>query len=297
MSARRDPHTTERVRLTRVSAPPSRGACLVIIHGPRLGQCIDVHDVPVVIGRSAGADFQVEHSSVSRLHVSVWHEGGRFYMRDLGSTNGTSLNEKPALHAELAEGDRIGVGETVFKFVSRGSLEARYHEALYQLATMDSLTQLYNRRKFREFLEEAVAKTKIDETPLALAFIDLDHFKSVNDRLGHAAGDEVLRAVAAALRGVLRRGDTAGRLGGEEFAVLMPGTPLDEAMPWCEDARQTIFALQCEIAGAAQRVTASIGLAAWQSKLETGSELMRSADMELFRAKAGGRNRVCVSGR
>lgn len=297
MVARRDPHTTERVRLARISAPVSRGACLVIIHGPRLGQCIDVHDVPVVIGRSAGADFQVEHSSVSRLHCSVWHEQARFYVRDLGSTNGTSLNERPVTHAELAEGDRIGVGETVFKFVSRGSLEARYHEALYQLATVDSLTQLYNRRKFREFLEEHVAKAREEGAPLALAFVDLDHFKLVNDRLGHAAGDEVLRSVAAALRQVLRKGDIAGRLGGEEFSVLMPGTAQPDAMLWCEHARQTIFGLQCEVGGNVQRVTASIGLAEWNANMKAGSELMRAADMELFRAKAGGRNRVCVSGR
>jgi diguanylate cyclase (GGDEF)-like protein len=292
----RDANTTQRVRVPRGTAPATRGACLVVIHGERLGQCIDLHDVPVVIGRSPNCDFQIEHRSVSRRHCKVWHEGGTFMVRDLGSTNHTFVNERQVEQIELADGDHVGVGDTVLKFVLRGSLEARYHEALYQLATQDSLTGLYNRRKFRELLENAVVKAQDDRKPLALVFVDLDHFKSINDRFGHQAGDEVLRAISATLQKELRPNDIAGRLGGEEFAIVMPDTGLATAVAWSERLRGTLHGVECDIGGQPQRVTASIGVAEWGPRHQTAADLMREADAQLFRAKASGRNRVCAAG-
>lgn len=288
-----DSNTTQRTALPRGTAPPSRGACLVVINGERLGQCIDLHDVPVVIGRAPNCDFQIEHKSVSRLHCKVWHEDGEFHVRDLGSTNQTFINRRPVDQARLADGDHLAVGDTVLKFVLRGSLEAKYHEALYELATVDSLTQLYNRRKFREFLEAAVQRSEETGAALSLLFVDLDHFKAINDRLGHSAGDEVLRGVAEALRGGMRPGDLAGRLGGEEFAIVMPDATLAQAMLHAEALRKKIGDLRCEVAGAQQRVTASIGVAEWHPEMGEAALLMKEADLQLFRAKASGRNRVC----
>jgi diguanylate cyclase (GGDEF)-like protein len=293
---RREASTTLRMRVPRGTAPATRGACLVVIHGVRLGQCIDLHDVPVVIGRSAHSDFQIEHRSVSRNHCKVWHDNGAFFVRDLGSTNRTFLNERPIEQAELSDGDHVGVGDTVLKFVARGSLEARYHEALYELATIDSLTQLYNRRKFREYLEEAVVRVDGDGGRLALVFIDLDHFKAINETHGHSGGDEVLKIVSASVRQALRAGDIAGRLGGEEFAIIMAEADLATAAAYAEGLRQTLAALRCPIEGKEQRVSASIGVAAWSPAALTASELMREADVQLFRAKAAGRNRVCYTG-
>jgi diguanylate cyclase (GGDEF)-like protein len=285
-------HTTQRRALPLKRREQARGGFLVVIQGPQLGQCIPLHDVPIVIGRSSSADVQLDHASVSRAHCSVWQEHAHFYVRDLGSTNGTLLNERPTQQAELAEGDRLMLGEIVLKFVSRDSLEARYHEALYELATFDSLTQLYNRRKFRELLEAEVARGESERAPLALVFIDLDHFKRINDRLGHAAGDEVLRRVAAALRQALCGRQLAGRLGGEEFAAVLPDCPLPVALEWAENLRRGIFALRCEAGGSVECVTASFGVADWRAGMKTTAELMRAADIELFRAKAAGRN--CV---
>jgi diguanylate cyclase (GGDEF)-like protein len=292
----RDHLTTQRMRTQRADGPQMRGACLVVIHGVHLGQRIDLTDVPVVIGRAPDSDVQIEHRSVSRRHCKVWHEAGAYFVRDLGATNHTYVNDRAVEQSELRDGDHIAIGETVLKFVKRDSLEARYHDALYELATVDSLTQLYNRRKFREFLEEAVARARSDASALALLFVDLDHFKQVNDRYGHMAGDEVLRAVAAALRREFRPEDVGGRLGGEEFAVLMPGVAMEEAMQRAESLRQTVFSVRCEVASTQQRVTASFGVAVWSPALDDASALMRQADEQLFRAKAGGRNRVCAPG-
>jgi len=290
-----DPHvtqTTQRRSIALRRAGEGRGGFLVVIQGPQLGQCIPMHEVPMVIGRSASADVQIEHPSVSRAHCTVWQEEGHFFVRDLGSTNGTFLNERPVQTVELSEGDRLMVGEVVLKFLSRDSLEARYHEALYQFATRDSLTQLYNRRKLREFLEAEVARAQAEGTQLSLVFIDLDHFKRVNDAHGHQAGDEVLRCVSGAIRRAVDAKHIAGRLGGEEFAVLLPDTSLQSAIEWAENLRYEIFALPCPAPNGIQRVTASFGVAIWRPGMEGGADLMRVADMELLRAKAAGRN--CV---
>ncbi|HVF36242.1 MAG TPA: GGDEF domain-containing protein [Candidatus Saccharimonadia bacterium] len=290
-----DGHTTQRLRSARTLAPSSRGACMVVISGQRLGQCIDLHDVPVVIGRAPGSDFQIEHRSVSRAHCKVYHDGGKFYVRDLGSTNKTLVNGRPAAETVLKDGDLIAVGETVLKFVRRGSLEARYHEALYELATVDSLTQLYNRRKFRELIEECMTRAVADGSALALLFIDLDRFKAINDRHGHLAGDEVLRGIARTVREQLVKPEFAGRLGGEEFAIALPGATMARAQARAETLRAAIEAARTEHDGISHGCTASIGVSVFGSDAPTVSDLMRAADLQLFRAKAEGRNRVCAT--
>jgi len=268
---------------------------MVVISGNRLGQCIDLHDVPVVIGRAPGSDFQIEHRSVSRAHCKVYHDAGKFYVRDLGSTNKTLINGKPTAETALKDGDLIAVGETVLKFVRRGSLEARYHEALYELATVDSLTQLYNRRKFRELIEECMSRANADGTPLALLFIDLDRFKAINDGHGHLAGDEVLRGVARTVREQLVKPEFAGRLGGEEFAIALPGATMAQAEVRAQTLRAAIEATRTAHDGICHGCTASIGVSVLGRDAPNVSDLMRAADLQLFRAKAEGRNRVCAT--
>ena len=271
-------------------------ACLVVIDGPRLGHCVHLHDVPVVIGRSPKADFQVDHSSVSRLHCTVWHEGACIRVRDLDSKNGTRVNGSPIAKAELADGDHIVIGDVVLKFVLGGSLEARYHEALYQLATLDSLTQLHNRREFRECLHDAVNRVRSDGSVLSVVIFDLDHFKQINDILGHDTGDAVLRRLATILQDKLRSDDMSGRLGGDEFAVLLRDTGATEAADWCENLRASMEGMGMERGSLPDPVTISIGVATSTPAGESGRELMHAADMALLRAKAEGRNRVCAAG-
>lgn len=284
-----------RVKPAPESADPLEGACLVVIDGPRLGQCIEVHDVPVVIGRSPEADFEVEHASVSRFHCAVWLENGRVFIRDLGSKNGSWVNGARIAQAELFPGDHIALGDAVLKLVPLDSLEARYHEALYQLATVDSLTQLSNRREFRRSVDDAVAKAQADGAALVLVMIDLDRFKHVNDRYGHGAGDEVLRRVTGAARARLRHGDVAGRLGGDEFAALLRDMPLDEGIAWAEALRAEIEACRFQFGATPVGVTISVGVAAWNPVLRNAAELMHAADAALLRTKGEGRNRVAVA--
>ncbi len=288
---RQDPHTTQRLRIP-VGDLSRPGARLVVIHGESLGLCVELIDKPVTIGRAPGCEMQIDHRSVSRMHCTVWSEAGQFHVRDLGSTNKTLVNEHAVDKSELKDGDNIAVGEIVLKFLRRESLEDRYHQAMVELATVDTLTQLPNRRVWRESLERAVLQAQ-SGVGLSLAFIDLDHFKRINDELGHLAGDEVLKAVAAVIRNSLLSGFAAGRLGGEEFAVILP-LSLRQAADYAEVLRRAVEDLSVELPTGPRKITTSVGVVQWQPGMQTTADFMRAADAELFRAKAAGRNRVCV---
>jgi diguanylate cyclase (GGDEF)-like protein len=289
---RHDPQTTQRLRIP-VGDLARPGARLVVIHGESMGLCVELIDKPVTIGRAPGCEMQIDHRSVSRMHCTVWSEQGQFHVRDLGSTNKTLVNEHAVDKSELKDGDTIAVGEIVLKFLRRESLEDRYHQAMVEMATVDTLTQLPNRRVWREGLERAVVQAQ-NGAPLCLAFIDLDHFKRINDELGHLAGDEVLKAVATVIRHSLLAGFAAGRLGGEEFAVILPGVSLRQASDYAELLRRAVEALKVALPSGIRTITTSVGVVQWQPGMQTTADFMRAADAELFRAKAEGRNRVCV---
>ncbi len=269
-------------------------ACLVVLQGQRLGQRIDLGDTPLVIGRSPEAEFQVVERSVSREHCRIWHEPLGYRIKDLDSTNKTFLNDQPIIEAELKDGDHIAVGSCVLKFMDRSSVEARYHEELYQLATADPLTDLYNRRQFLELIEKELARATNHRRPLTLLIVDLDHFKTINDRFGHPTGDIVLKKVALTLRGHAREEFIIARIGGEEFAVVLPEHGIEQAVCFADSLRQAIEAIDLGLPTGPQHVTVSIGAAAWLGGMSITGDLMRAADEQLYRAKQSGRNRVCA---
>lgn len=173
------------------------------------------------------------------------------------------------------------------------SLRARLRESLEeikQLATRDAVTGLSNRRQIDLDLEAAINHAKCYGTPLCVAMIDVDHFKSVNDRFGHACGDEVLRAVANCLGSSLRSGDRLGRFGGEEFLLILPLVPMAQASTLVERLRSSVEALRV-LPDGELAVTASFGLSAWRGD-ESAASLIRRTDQALYRAKDEGRNRV-----
>ncbi|WP_161489379.1 GGDEF domain-containing protein [Pseudomonas sp. BMS12] len=159
------------------------------------------------------------------------------------------------------------------------------HEAL-----LDGLTGLANRRAFMTVCADEVQRAQHNGRPLVLALLDLDHFKSVNDRFGHPAGDEVLRETARLLRGT----DLAARIGGEEFALLLPGQTLGEASSALERIRESVELLRPELDGQTLSLTVSIGVAEVRAdRVATPEALFKLADQRLYMAKQAGRNRVC----
>lgn len=173
------------------------------------------------------------------------------------------------------------------------ALRRQLEEAARVQAHTDDLTGLPNRRRFFELAEREIVRAQRYDEPLAVVMLDLDHFKEVNDSHGHAAGDQVLRAVADACRDVLRTSDVVGRLGGEEFAILLPATSLDGARQFAERLRSAIAACRIGLPGAEISLTATLGVAARVPGEDlTLDELLARADAALYRGKAAGRNRV-----
>lgn len=165
---------------------------------------------------------------------------------------------------------------------------AEQQRRLEQLVVSDPLTGLYNRTLLRTTLEEAILQNNRTGVPMTLLALDLDHFKSINDTLGHDAGDAVLRGVSKLLRRRLRRTDKVFRLGGEEFLALLYGTDAKNSLQVAEDLRIAIASLPLL---SDRAVTVSIGVATLLPR-ENWTEWMKRSDKNLYRAKAGGRNRV-----
>lgn len=159
-------------------------------------------------------------------------------------------------------------------------------------ASRDSLTGLVNRRYFLAEANQQLQAAHRSSHGLVLMIIDLDHFKQINDQYGHLAGDKVLSAVVDAMKRHLRMGDCLGRLGGEEFALLMPDTAQAEATNMAERLRQAAAALQLNLQGHAVRQTVSIGIAMLQKDDVSLPSLMHRADLAMYAAKTQGRNRV-----
>jgi diguanylate cyclase (GGDEF)-like protein len=172
----------------------------------------------------------------------------------------------------------------------------RLREKLRSQSVRDPLTALYNRRYLDETLELELARGLRAKTPIAVIMLDIDHFKKFNDAFGHEAGDQVLKEVADVLATSMRRGDVAGRFGGEEFLLIMPGADLERAMSRADTMRETIGALDLAKGGQKLgRVTASFGVAIFPVDGETSHALVQTADKALYAAKAAGRNRVIAA--
>ena len=169
----------------------------------------------------------------------------------------------------------------------------RAESGIRRLAMIDGLTELFTRRAFLDLAERELGRARRQGHSSALLMIDIDHFKRVNDTLGHAAGDRVLAAVADAARRSLRGEDLLGRYGGEEFCALLSGAGQEQALATAERVRAAIAELAVD--GVARTITVSVGVACCSS--DGGAELeagLQRADEALYRAKAAGRNRVCA---
>ncbi|MFM9856982.1 GGDEF domain-containing protein [Pseudoxanthobacter sp. M-2] len=174
--------------------------------------------------------------------------------------------------------------------------EVQQAEALRALAQTDALTGLANRRRFLEISEATLAGAEVGAASHAVLMLDIDHFKSVNDRFGHAVGDAVLRAVAGRCRAVLKAGDLPARLGGEEFAVLLANVERDEATAAAERLRAAVAATPVQVEAESVDVRISIGGTVMRPGDATVDTLLQRADAALYTAKRTGRNKVVFEG-
>lgn len=167
--------------------------------------------------------------------------------------------------------------------------------ALHHRATHDSLVDLVNHGEFNRRLERLTRDNRREGGEYSLIFIDLDLFKEVNDNGGHAAGDMILKGVANILRDKTRAGDTAARVGGDEFALLLDGCPHSRALDIAESIRQDVAKLTVESGGVSYSVKASIGISYGQTGTHSATGMLKAADAACYTAKEEGRNRVCIN--
>jgi diguanylate cyclase (GGDEF)-like protein len=251
-------------------------------------------DVPVPLGtlwassrpeppEPATIDLEVEGATGAQrrtFEVRVTHLGER------GRHSHSAILLRDITDRERMERDLLQASEAL-----RGA-----NQDLKRLANTDVLTGLANRRRFMEVLEAEIDRAQRYDRPLSLLLVDLDHFKDVNDTHGHTGGDEVLRAVADVLAAVCRDVDLAARIGGEEFAILLPETDARGAEHVAERARGRIAESHHRApSGAGFRITASAGVASLGREVTSAEGLLQAADDALYRAKGEGRNRVVAA--
>jgi diguanylate cyclase (GGDEF)-like protein len=197
--------------------------------------------------------------------------------------------------AELPAAERVALAHALADGVSLALANLALRERLRVMALRDDLTGLYNRRFLEETLARLVAHAERRGAPIAVLLVDLDHFKLVNDRHGHAAGDAVLREVGALLMAKLRRMDVACRYGGEELLVLMPDCTEADALARAEQLCGLVRAMRDGQDSALPRVTVSIGVAAWPERGATMEAVIGAADAALYAAKRAGRDRAVAA--
>ena len=166
---------------------------------------------------------------------------------------------------------------------------------LHSLAHTDAITGMGNRHAFNERLAAEIERARALGRRVALVYIDLDNFKTLNDTFGHAAGDAALKHVAEVMRRARRRADLAARYGGEEFGAILPGADQQGALQLAERLRRALEKSHVVAEGARLSVTANFGLAVWPGDGADARALIAAADRALYAAKAAGRNRVVAA--
>lgn len=271
----------------------SLDACLVVIYGLDLGKRYKLDQPTTVIGRSSKCIIFVDQESISRNHAKLTNKGKSVVVKDLGSTNGTYVNDKVIDEVILKDGDLIKIGRTIFKFISGDNIENAYHEEIYRLTTIDGLTQVFNKRYFMEALEREMSRCHRYGRNLSLILFDIDFFKKINDTHGHLAGDSVLKDLAKLIKGHIRREDILARYGGEEFTIILPEIDNESALVMGEKVRALVAASRFQFQATEIPFTVSVGVAAVDDTVVESTDLIKLADQHLYNAKKGGRNKVC----
>lgn len=271
---------------------------LVVISGKPLGKSFFLTKESIILGRDLAADISIGETSISRKHTEFLISSNGLLVKDLGSTNGTYVNDTKVESNStlpLEDGDLVRCGNTILKFLKEGQIENLFQQKIYDMAHTDDLTQAHNKKAILDLLKDEFSRSQIKMVPLTLIMFDLDHFKQINDKYGHMAGDYVLKETCALIKNkMIRQKDALGRYGGEEFALVLRETPLQIAVDVAERIRSTIEKHPYQFDGKAIHVTISLGISTLDSTAKSSEDLLATADKALYDAKHQGRNRSCI---
>ena len=270
-------------------------ACLVVLSGSNVGEMYRLEKDQVVIGRGDKVDLRLVDDGISREHVRISKDEGQIVLEDLGSTNGTYCNGQRVERHPLTEGDKILIGSTtILKFSYQDRLDEMFQRQMSESALRDGLTRAFNKRYFNDRIDSEFQYAVRHSAPLSLIFLDIDHFKKINDQHGHQAGDHVLAQLSTLVMSMLGEEETFARYGGEEFAIVARGVELGAAAALSERLRAAVEAHPFTFETTTLAVTISVGVArAPGAGLTSSGDLVARADEAMYAAKRGGRNRVC----
>ncbi len=266
---------------------------LIVMSGTSIARKFPLRKREVIIGRSSRADVVLKEQDISRRHARLTIINNRARIEDLDSTNGTYVNNRPIHKSYIKDSDLIRIGPTVMKYTIQTRVDREFHDELYESATMDALTTLFNRNYLDKQISYEFAKADRSGRALSFLLIDLDGFKALNDEFGHQAGDRVLQQVGKVVKSCVRKDvDIPCRYGGEELAIVLSGTTNGDARKIAEQVRRKIAAVRVADQDQEIATTASIGIASKNSEMRTHEDLVRTADRKLYVAKLRGKNRV-----
>lgn len=290
----KDDKTIRRDTKDLTESAKTRKANFVVLAGMDIGRKYDIEVEEMYIGRNDMCEIFVDDEDVSRIHAKIEATSDYIFIEDLGSTNGTLINGEKVKRHRLEDGDRIQIGNhTVLKFNYVDEIEDSFNEQLYNAANKDYLTQIYNKKYFIDRLTMEFSYSKRHNSPLSLMIFDIDHFKKINDTYGHLAGDLLLKQFAITIDQIKRQEDLFARYGGEEFILLLRNTELESASSIAEKIRKKIEETEFKVDKKTVPITVSIGLSVLsKNNFEEHTDLIKSADEQLYRAKTAGRNQV-----
>jgi diguanylate cyclase (GGDEF)-like protein len=276
---------------------------LVQYDGGAAGKKFNLASAGALVGRRADkVQVWIDDPSVSREHCRIDFNGTAAIVTDLGSLNHTFINDIRVMQsAELVHGDMLRVGNVRLRYFTHGTADQLLVDRIYRMAVQDRMLDVFRREYAMERLEEEFRLAKAGTLELCLIMIDLDKFKTVNDTLGHDAGDIVLKEVCAAIKPLIGANDTFARWGGEEFCVLSSSNHAD-SVALAERIRRTVELSTIDYEGHTIPVTVSLGVASAREvfpadaipleSTATVHDLIRLADARMYQSKQGGRNRV-----
>lgn len=284
---------------------PERRPALVSLRGELLAVPIPLERNEVTLGRALEADVRVNDSRASRLHARLTSEWDpqtrepRCKLTDLGSTNGTMVNGQLINETILKDGDKIVIGDHIFRFDMLDEIDREFQQRIHRLLAHDELTGLLTSKSFFSELRREAGRAEAESRPFCVLMMDLDHFKEINDTHGHLVGSKTLEEIGAVIKTALRAGDVAARFGGEEFAAFLLDADYAQGLVAAERVRAAVEQHEFPInrpdsVEATHRITISIGISAFPDDATDPIHLVELADSALYRAKRSGRNRICA---
>lgn len=277
-------------RELRKSVSPS----LVVILGPDVGGRV-LLDHSVEVGRDPECDLPLHDDNVSWRHARVEDRGaGEWAVLDLGSTNGIIVNGQPCKDAALKPGDRVFIGKSVLEMQQDPLREAQAAE-VERLVSIDDLSGLWVKRRFDAQLASSVAAVLANTAPsLSVVVMDMDGVKGINDTHGHHMGAFVIGEAGHVIGRLVEGRGFATRFGGDEFAAALPAMDKQAAVAFAEQVRVAVVAHVYEKDGVHVQPGLSCGVATIPGDASDAEALFHAADQAMYRAKRGGKNRVCT---